>query len=278
MIPGDYKGLDGQNNAFYQYVDVYCAASTRSYVSSAKFAINERGMLERIDGEDLGWDIFEQEIKNGVERDHRSVSVRVMNAFTVLHLANYHLVVVEDEHGNPKTYTKGKKAGEFVMNRVACTGNKCELCDQKAEIVYGKRLHWSVGQGHLEQIGGFAKTISSNCANCFGNRDLPDDGENTIADPNADPLVCATCDSPAPIDIFDCNISVKREGEGSKSALHMTRWKKVDLDRDDLKEMAKPWNFVDVFAPDPVEVQAKLLRLRMPPAQARSKQARDYTE
>lgn len=232
--------------------------------------MNDRGMLEKVDGEDLGWDIFEQEVNAGVERDHRSVSVRVMNAFTFLHLANYHLVVVEDEQGNPKTYTKGKKAGEFVMERRACEGTGCEMCKQQLEVVYGKRLHWSVGQGHLEQIGGFAKTIGSNCANCGG--------EETIEDPNAENLVCSGCDKPTPIDIFDCNISVKREGEGSKSAIHMTRWKPVKLEKEDLIEMAKPWNFKDVFAPDPVEVQAKLLRLRNAPAQARAKQARDYTE
>jgi hypothetical protein len=237
----------------------------KSYVSSAQFKLN-RGMLEKVAGEDIGWDIFKEEVDKGVERDHRSVSVRLMNVFTLIHLVNYHLVPVEDESGNPKTYTRGPKTGEFMMSRELCVGAGCSYCEQQDEMVFGKRLHWSLGQGHLEQLGGFARTIASNCASCGG--------EETIADPDAPKPTCSQCGEATPLSIFDCDISVKREGKGTKSAIQVARFKQTELS-EELTDMAKPFDFKEIFAPDPVEIQAKLLRVRVQP-EARGAHARDY--
>lgn len=264
-MSGDYECLDGEHHDFYQYVEVFSAATKRSYVSPAKFQF-KNGMLDKVDGEDLGWDIFQEEIKAGVERDHRSVSVRLMNAFTLVHLADYHLVVAEDENGNPRTYSKGPKTGEFIYDRLACEGDGCPMCERGEEKIFAKKLHWSVGQGHLEQLGGIARSVGNDCASCGG--------QGTIDDPDKENPKCEECKNPVPRSIFDCDLNIKREGKGAQSTIQVPRWKARDLS-EDLQKLAKPFDFKAVFAPDPVEVQAKILRVKIAGA-ARERHVQDY--
>jgi hypothetical protein len=49
---------------------------------------------------------------------------------------------------------------------------------------------------------------------------------------------------------------------------------------DELQEMAKPWNFSEIFAPDPLNIQADILKCRNPyatgGAEAGKEHAREY--
>jgi hypothetical protein len=46
---------------------------------------------------------------------------------------------------------------------------------------------------------------------------------------------------------------------------------------DELQEMAKPWNFSEIFAPDPLNIQADILKCRNPyGAEPGKEQAREY--
>ena len=297
VVPGRYTGLDGQEYEFFQYVQFYSARTGRNFVGSGKYEMRN-GRVELVDGECLGWDEFMQEIKEGKDREHRSISMRVMHAFTIVHLEYYHLVPQVDEHGNPIVYAGGKREGEPIIKKELCIGRKCPLCADKVERVYGKKAHWSLGIGHLAELCGVEDEIGKDCTNCGGSKtietitwDCEKCGEILVRAEDFNVRVkeeseqlqkltggplkcnkcghtgtlltqyeCTGCKDPSPLSIFDCDIEIKRQGEGTKSSIQIPRWTHTELS-DELKEMATPYNFSEIFFPDPMDIQAKLLKV-----------------
>lgn len=299
LIPGKYVGFDGLEYDFFQYVSYFSARTKKGFLSGAKWEM-ENGNLVKVSGNCLGYDEWQKEIEEGIPKAERTVSMRIMHAYTVLHLEWYHETPALDERNRPKKYEKGPKAGQTIMDRVLCQGRRCDYCRDGVEKVFGRRLHWSMGSGHLTELAGIRKEIEKDCVNCGGEGtieeisydcakcgkiivdvdqfDLSKEGDRDdmnaiICAPYAckcghtDYLVCqhecSGCQDPTPLSIFDCDVDIKTVGEGTKSSVQIPRWTQTELSKE-LREMAKPLDLAQIFTGDPLDIQAKYLRVSNP--------------
>jgi hypothetical protein len=139
----------------------------------------------------------------------------------------------------------------------------CSLCNN--ELVDIAQSGWT-----NDQINTFSKAASQ-CPHCGGSG-VPvsiyecgfDENFSKVANP---------CDSPQKATIFDCVIWVQREGESTDSKLVV---KRVELIRDyktqdgrplseHLKEIVRePFNLAEMYAPDSVDDQSKVLEIQNP--------------
>jgi len=240
--------------------------------------------------------------------------MRVMHAFTGIHLDWYHDVpAVRD--GKPVLFENGKRKGEPITNRLPCTGRKCEYCADKLPKSFGKKVHWSMGFGHIQNLVGAIDEIEKDCATCGGigtiekitcdceecGKPIISVNDFNLADETqsaeyyritGSPYKCKcghtgwlltqlecnnknkVCQDPKPRSIYDCDLDIKRQGEGASSTVQIVRWTPTVLS-EDLLEMAKPWNFPEIFCPDPLDVQAEILGIRNPYRDS-APQAREY--
>lgn len=313
LLPGAYMSKDGEEGHYYQYISFYSARTNKSFITSAEWTL-VNGRPERTGGECLGWDEFDRETAEGVEQSHRTVSRRLMHAFNGIHLDWYHDVPVERD-GKVLVYENGPHKGEQITNKQQCTGRKCDYCAAKLPKSFGKKIHWSMGLGHLNNLVGAIDEIEKDCANCGGigtiekiTCDCEECGQPVISVSDFDlsnekqaaeyyritgsPYKCrcghvgwlltqlecsntaAKCKDPKPRSLFDCDIEVKRQGEGASSTVQVVRWTPTVLS-EDLMEMAKPYNFSEIFSPDPMNIQAEILGIRNPQKDDRP-QAREY--
>lgn len=299
LIPGKYKGFDGIEYDFFQYVQFFSARTRKSFVSSGKWEMVD-GNATKVSGDCLGYDEWQAEIEEGVKKQDRSVSMRIMHAYTLLHLEWYHEAPVYDDRGKPKKYERGAKQGQVIMERVLCDGKKCEYCRDNVKKVFGKRMHWSMGAGHLITLAGIIKEINKDCVNCDGDGTIEnisydcskcgkiaidldkydlrekedrEEVDHIVSTPyackcgNTDYLVgqqeCSGCQDPTPLSIFDSDIEISSVGEDTQSTILVPRWTHTELSKE-LQEMAKPFDFPQIFAGDPLDQQAKMLRVSNP--------------
>lgn len=299
LLPGSYTDFEGLDSEYFPYVEHFAARSNKSFICSKQYKIVD-GDLTTIGGKCLGCEARDQ----GAE----DVSWRLLHAFNGIHLAYYHLEPVFDDNNKPVTYKRGDRQGEQVHRKVPCEGRRCKHCKEGLEKVFGKKVHMSLGSGHLQDLAGFVTEIEKDCANCGGRLEevlyecakcaepLIDLGNTELSDKEIMSLTarhmecpscgnrdfpirqveCDGCQDPTPLSIFDCDLEIKRQGEGTNSTIQIPRWTPTELS-DDLKEMAKPWPFKKVFAPDPFDWQAKVLKIRNPYGDSKD-QARDYAD
>lgn len=289
LLPGAYLGFEGEENEYFQYVEHFVARSKRSFICSKQYRIVD-GSLTTTGGKCIGC----QERDNGAE----DVSWSLKHAFNGIHLAWYHLEPVTDDRGNPIRYKRGDHQGEQIMRKVECEGRRCQHCKDGLERVFGKKVHWSVGSGHLNDLAGFVSEIEKDCANCGEGR-LEElsyecsscgfvyiDMENTDMDDTAiasyvshkrecpecgkedyplRQLECSNCQDPESTSIFDCTLEIKRQGEGTNSTVQIPRWHREDLPKElDPDINTDAYQFKRIFGPDPFDIQAKVLKVRNP--------------
>lgn len=289
LIPGSYMGFEGEENEYYQYVEHFAARSNKSFICSKQYQIID-GALSTVGGKCLGC----QERDSGSE----DISWSLRHAFNGLHLDWYHLEPVTDDKGNALRYKTGDRKGEQIMRKIPCEGRRCVHCKDGLEKVFGKKIHWSVGSGHLNDLAGFVSEIEKDCSSCGRGRleevsyECPNCGfmfidmnstdmeDKAIASYVAHKRTCPECETidypmrqfecdacqdPASTSIFDCTLEIKRQGEGTNSTVQIPRWHLEDLPEDlDEHISLKPYDFKRVFAPDPFDVQAKILKIRNP--------------
>jgi hypothetical protein len=222
----------------------------------------------------------------------------------------YHLEPVVDDKGKEVLYSKGDRKGEQVLRKVECEGRRCKFCTEKLEKTFGKKVHTSLGTGHLQDLSGIVTEIEKDCVNCGGQGTLIEsiyecskcanpliDLNKTDLDQKAiqslishtmecscghrdyplRQLECSECKDPRPLSLFDCDVEIKRQGEGTNSSIQVPRWVHTELSKE-LAEMAKPWPFKRIFAPDSFEWQAKVLKIRNPYGDTKQEDhASDYT-
>jgi hypothetical protein len=63
--------------------------------------------------------------------------------------------------------------------------------------------------------------------------------------------------------IFDVDVEVKRSGSGAQTQVIFGRTYVTDLS-EELAAKAKPFQFKNVFAPDPFDIQARTLKIKNP--------------
>lgn len=296
LMPGAYKSFDGQENEYYPYVEHWCDRSRKSLICSKKYKF-EDGEAIAIGGKCLAC--------NEIEDDADDISWRVLHAFNAIHLAYYHLKPIIDDKGNHRTGGDDKTP---LYNKVECEGRRCKHCKAGLKKVFGKKVHWSLGRGHLADLSGFVTEIEKDCVNCGGQGTIEvssyecskcgeiviDMGDTDLEDGeihkvishqhtcrecgNKDLLLevkeCSNCEDPESLSVFDCDIEVKRTGE-QKTSIQVPRWVPTNLTKEMMEEFGEPYNFEDIFKGDPFDIQAKLLKIRNPYADA-EKHSEDY--
>lgn len=303
LIAGDYVGLDGQPVEYFPYVEHFVARSNKSFICSKQYK-QEGADLITVGGKCLGCEAMDEGAGD--------ISWRLLHAFNAIHLAYYHLKPVFDKDNKPimRKAREGQEARQ-AMEKVECEGRRCKHCKEGLEKVFGKKVHWSVGTGHLGDLGGVVDEIGRDCKECgqsgslyvvsyecskcgdmvidMDNTDLTDEQiDNAAAQKHRcscghnDFMLrqheCENCQDPEPLSIFDCDIEIKRSGEGTQSTVQIPRWTATELSKE-LKEMAKPYNFKRVFAADNFDWQAKVLKIRNPYGQdSGKKHSREYTD
>jgi len=287
LLPGSYTDFEGEEAEYFPFVEHYVKRSNKFILCSKQYQIVD-GDLTTVGGKCLAC----RERENGAD----DISWSMRHAFNVLHLAWYHKVPVFDENGRPKKYSKGKRQGEQITDDIECEGRRCQYCKEGLEKFFGRRVHWSLGSGHMNELAGIIVEIEKSCANCGEGRlevisyecekcghpiidmastDLDPKAINSFVSRkrecpkcghNAVPLrqaECDKCQDPIPTSIFDCELEIKKQGEGTNSTIQVPRWTVAEIP-EELKELCKPFVFKKVFQPDPFEVQAKILRIKNP--------------
>jgi len=304
LLPGSYIGFEGLENEYFPYVEHFVARSQRGFICSKEYKIVE-GELTTVGGKCLGC----EERDRGAE----DVSWRMLHAFNGIHLEYYHLEPVVDDNGKAVCYEKGRRQGEQILRKVECEGRRCKMCKEGLEKVFGKKVHWSIGSGHLNDLAGFVTEIEKDC-DCGGRLEevlyecsdcaepLIDLNKTDLTDKEINRLVahkqeckcghvdfllrqveCDKCQDPTSLSIFDCDLEIKRQGEGTNSTVQIPRWIPTELD-EALVEMAKPWPMKKIFSADDFKWQAKVLKIRNPYGDdaegkgGKGKDAEDHTE
>jgi len=289
LLPGDYLNFEGEETEFFQHIEHFAKRSNRGFCCSKQYQIVD-GSLATIGGKCLGC----RERDQGAE----DISWRQLNDFNVLHLEWYHSVPALDRKTNrPMKYTRGAKEGQPIMNEVPCEGRRCPHCKEGAEKFFGRHVYWSVGPGHMEDLAGIVTEIEKDCANCGSRASIEivsyecEECGHPIVDMNTTDMKleaitsyvsyvqecpkcshralpmrqfeCSNCKDPLPLSIFDCALEIKRQGENTNSTVQVPRWEMEDIP-EELLEKCKPFNFKQIFAPDPFEIQAQVLKIKNP--------------
>lgn len=310
--PDGYKCFDGEVYDWFQYVEIYSARTKKSFISSAEFGFDDEGMLVQTGGTCLGMQELQREIDEGIPREKRSVSKRLLHALNVIHLDWYHLVPLFDEKtGKPITYSGGERKGEQIFRKEQCEGRRCDYCKEKYEKVFGKKVHWSLGTQHLGNVISKMEEIGKDCKNCGALASLEvltyeciecghiyiDVEKTQLTDEQiyqksleirkcpecghedwmVGQLECSNCQDPERLSLWDVDIDVKRFGKRTDSTVDIVRWAPTELTKE-LKDMAKPYQFKRIFKGDPLDIQAKFLKIRNPYDKDAEGEVEDYED
>jgi hypothetical protein len=202
--------------------------------------------------------------------------------------------------------SKYHKKGDPIMNRVHEEQAIDELSRRVIqregyERVFGKLMHWSLGTNHLLALTARMVDIHKNCR-CGGKiieilwecrgcgseiLDLTAEGRQNldmtkkeiaamVAEPykcecgHEDLLIaiteCSDCRDPDPLQIWDVNLEVSRQGEGTQSVVVVHDFEHADIPEDaaELIPDADRNILHRVFAADSLKYQAKAMGIKNP--------------
>ncbi len=314
LWPEKHTGFNGADTPYFEYMEHFSKTrNNQGSVCSREWVEDDRGVRKSF-GNCVGCyelDIAEGDGEKG-DRAVSDISLRPLAAFTGVHLADYHLVEVTDrETGRVVTYKKGNKwhkQGDPIMRRVPCIGRGCEHCQARAEKVFGKYIHWSLGTGHFGALSNFVGDLAHTCAKCGDNLvemiymcpncshkilDLTPSAGNTMTDDAIYDMVsqpckcrncgksmlprpiyeCEGCKNPQPLGLFDVSFQVRKTSdEFPKLDFGTVRQEPIP---EDLMEMFPKGNILHrVFKGDPIRKQMKVFNLGKNPFG--SEEAVDY--
>lgn len=307
LVPGDYAGFDGSQQPFFEYIEHFNATVNRGTICSKVWRESADGEVSG-DGKCIPC----REIDDG---DSKNISWRRMAAFLLLHLDWYYLIPATDENGNELKYkrdSKFHKEGDTIFNRVHESDAIKEFGRARVkryDKVYGNLMHWSMGTNHLLVLsakiddleseckcGGSLETLLWECSHCgheifdltedgnceYGRQELNQITARPYRCPSCDRVDmlepirdCDTCKNPKPLQLWDVDILVGREGEGAQSQLIVRRHKNIDVDERCADLLPDRDILHRVFAGDSLEYQSKVMKIANP---FKSAEARRHVE
>jgi hypothetical protein len=293
LIPGSYPTFEGGRAPYYEYIEHWSERCKKTFICSRHYKVVD----EKLVGTGNCVSCFE---RNDGAKD---ISFRPLYAWTLIHLDWFYLIPAYDKDDKPLVYkedTKYHKKGDPIMNRILCSD--AEEDDPKIRKagygkVFGKREHWSMGGNHMTALTAKTTDLEKECT-CGGKIDIPVwscsgcdtevidvDGDRELWTPKKvrertnEPFDCKKCDTndfllptydcdncndPDPLRLFDVDLEVRREGEGTKSMLIIGRHTPGKID-DRVKDLVPNRDDLHrVFAGDTSEYQSKHLRVKNP--------------
>ena len=297
---GAYTDFKGDVNEYHTHFEHFITRSRRSVICSKNYVMENDILVPTKDSKCLACDAYEAE-EQGI--NHRQVY-----KFNMIHLDWYHEVPAFDKQGRPILFKHGKNKGKQATNQVPCEGRRCQYCREGLDKTFGRKAYWPVGRGHLQDLGGIVTEIERECINCADGMlevaaytcmkcyhaliEMDDTNKSNeqideiVAIPQECPncghvdylekqVECDKCEDGKPLSLFDCDLEIKRTGEGTNSTIQIPRWHICDLDPR-VEKMVKPFAFDKMFKPDTFEEQAKALRIENPYKGDEQQHSEDY--
>jgi hypothetical protein len=305
LIRGNYTGFDGSNQPFFEYFEHFNATVYRGTICSRTWKEDENGEME-YSGKCIPCHLLDDGADN--------ISHRRMAAFLLLHLDWYYLIPATDDKGNVMKYrrdTKFHKAGDVIYDRIheeAAIKEHGKVKVKKFEKVFGNLMHWSMGTNHLLVLSAKIDDLETECK-CGGRLDVAiwecPECENEIFDmtdenldytrkeiqeitmspyrcPHCEREVmlapvheCDSCKDPTPLQLWDVDLLVGREGDDTQSQLIVRRHKATEIDERCADLVPDRDILHRVFAGDTLEYQAKTMKVPNP---FKSGEARDHVQ
>jgi len=293
LIPGNYPTFEGGRAPYFEYVEHYSDRCKRTFICNRHYKLVD----DKLKG--VGNCVSCYERDNGA----KDVSFRPLYGLLLIHLDFFYLIPAADKDGKALIYqqdSKWHKTGDPIMNRVLCSD--AEEDDPKVrragyEKVFGKLEHWSMGSQHMVALTAKTADLEKECT-CGGKIDIPlwtcagcdhdvidvqSDPElwtpkkvrevtggpheckkcdtNDFLNPNYD---CSDCNDPDPLRLWDVDLEVRREGEGTKSMLIIGRHHAQKID-ERVKDLIPTRDILHrVFVGDSHQYQSKNLRVKNP--------------
>lgn len=294
LIPGSYPTFEGGRAPYFEYIEHYADRCKKTLICNRHYKVVD----DKLTGTGNCISCFERD--NGA----KDVSFRPLYGWSLIHLDFFYMIPAMDKDDHPLVYkeeSKWHKKGDPIMNRVLCSDAEEE--DPKIrkagyDKVFGKRMHWSIGGNHMQALTAKTYDLEKECT-CGGKIEVPlwtcagcdrdvidlsiDDngtwtkkrvlevtgqpfeckkcGATEFLTPNYD---CDSCKDPDPLRLWDVDLEVRRQGEGTSSQLIVGRHTACKVD-DRVKDLIPTRDDLHrVFAGDGHDYQAKHLRVKNP--------------
>ncbi len=195
------------------------------------------------------------------------------------------------------------KTGDVIFNRVQESEAYKEygrgaIKREGYDRVFGNLMHWSLGTNHLLVLsaeidnleneckcGGEIETMTWECRKCGAEVfDLTEEGDCEYTRQEVNQIItkpvhckacdetsmlvpireCSQCKDPKPLQLWDVDLCVGREGERAQSQLIVRRHKHVEIDERCVDLIPKNDILHRVFAGDSLEYQSKAMKIPNP--------------
>lgn len=312
LIPGKYEGFDGGLVPFYEYIEHFNATVRRGTICSRAWKELPNGELEG-----SGKCIPCLELENGATNySFRRLAGFLLLHLDWYYLipatdkSGNPLRYTKD--------TKSHKAGDVILEHVhepeaIAKLGRVQLRKGGYERVFGNLMHWGIGTNHLLVLsakmmdlenecrcGGMLETLLWECPNCGAEVFDLTSGESDYTKKDINQMVirpvkcsgcgasvmldpvkeCDQCKDPQPLTIWDVDLFVGREGEGTQTQLIIRKHAHRDIDARAAKLIPENTSFLErVYAGTTIEQQAKVLKVRNPfVAEDVRQHVQDYNE
>jgi hypothetical protein len=272
FIPGEYKNpVDGSIDACFTHYEHTIKRQNNQFIS---FPCATRPGMEEAECVAC---YRMQKGDNTIKRSERM-------DFTILWLVDFHEVEAQSKNNPEKT----------VKYKEPCEGRACKLCEQGKEKVFGDKKWYSLGPNHFKNIinqarligskcacGGKVERVAFECASCsellfkIASSKMKDEEieefsrsearctKCKVEEVPAEVIECSKCQDPKRLGLFDVEVGIMKEGDKQDTVVRITEWDAKPVD-EKLAELAKPWDFENVFKQEPHDVIAKKLGVPNP--------------
>lgn len=303
LVPEVHKDFAGNDSPYFEYVEHWHNGVKRTFICSRKWKEDDDLELVPTSGKCVAcYDREENDNKRQISFRRLNAFLLLHLDWYYLIPATDKDGKILTREKDGKFYKKG----DPIMNRVLEEDAVEDLGKRKIqregyERVFGKLMHWSMGTNHLLALsakmmdlrkhchcGGKIEEVVWECRGCDAeildltpeSRDKLDMTKKEISDMTSRPykcdcghedllrpvLECDNCPNPKPLQLWDVNLEVSREGEGTQSIVVIH-----SFDTDELDD--EVWDLVPdpdrpilhrVFAGDSLEHQLKHMRVKNP--------------
>ena len=260
IIPGDgYVSMDGSKAPYFEYMEHFAKRSMRGHICSRLWRELPDGEMTH-SGKCLSCIEVEENKARDVQKPRRMSAFLIFNygEYYLIPATDKDGKVLIREND-----TKYAKKGDIIFDRVPLAEaiaeyGRAKIKREGFEKVQGKAEHWSLGVNHLLRLSAKIDDLEQECR-CGGTISFPvwecsscgheiidvtgkdsdlsvDEVNDMVAGPckcsscgSVDVLTpvhdCDSCNNPDPLELWDVDLWVRREGSGNQSTLVIRKHK-----------------------------------------------------